>query len=296
MQIGATYSHRQANWLGLDPLKSLQQLCHWPFKMIRLGVYWDEIEATPQVYDFAQLQKELEICEKAHKKVVLSLGVKAPRWPEFYFPAHVQPDLDSLETTNALMRFLEETMSVVQPSSIITHWQIENEPLDPSGPNQQVIPWELLQQGVGLVRSWSNLPIILNLWGNDLSSRGNLDKANALADVVGLDLYPKQFLKRILGKNFYRGPLDSQKRLQELIAHNEKPVWIMELQAEPWEKDDQGYRSTRPESFNLAQMQKNWKFAQSLPVEATFFWGAEYWLWQQSLGNFQYVNWIQSLA
>jgi len=292
---GTTYSHRQAKWLGLDPLTSLEQLCTWPLQKIRLAAYWDEIEISPGKYNFSLLKQQLEMCQRAGKQVVLSVGVKAPRWPEFYFPAHVQPDFNSAETTTSLLTFLSATIQALQTFSCITHWQIENEPLDPSGPTNQIIPGEFLEQEVELVRQHSNLPLIINLWGNDLSARGNLTQANEIADVVGLDLYPKQFLKQVLGKNLYRGPFDSPSKLQKIIAKNQKPIWIMELQAEPWEKDDQGYRSAQPGSFNLAQLQKNWELAQNLNVEATFFWGAEYWLWQQSQGNSQYVDWLHSL-
>jgi len=69
----------------------------------------------------------------------------------------------------------------------------------------------------------------------------------------------------------------------------------MELQAEPWERDDSTFRGKNPESFNRNKLQKNWDTVKSLPVEAIFFWGAEYWLWQQNLGNPEFVEWFKNL-
>lgn len=295
MILGATYSHHQATWLDLKPVESLKAICTWPIKMIRLGAYWDEIEKEPGEYDFSKLIQQLEICQQTDKKVVLSLGIKAPRWPEFYFPDHVEPDIN-LPTTQAKARqFIQVTIQTIRSFNNISHWQIENEPLDPSGPHQQTIPLSFLQSEVDLVRQLDSRPIIINLWGNDLSTRGNLDQAAALADIVGIDLYYKQFMMNVLGKNIYAGPRDSANHLSEILTNSSKPAWIMELQAEPWEKDGAGYKKSNPGSFNVSQLQKNWQAAQKLPVEAVFFWGVEYWLWQQQQGNNQFVNWTKQL-
>ena len=278
MLLGINFSHHQSNWLKLDPQKSLENICTWPIEVIRLGAYWNEIESQPSEFNFSVLKEQLEICRQAEKKVVLSLGSKAPRWPEFYFPDHVQPDYSLEITQKKLLIFIKKTIETVDPFKIVTHWQIENEPLDPSGPTQQVIPIELVKQEIKIAQQLSDLPIIINLWGNDLSSRGNIKQAAQLADIVGIDIYYKQFLSQILKKTIYSGPRDSQEKLQKIIFKCQKPVWIMELQAEPWEKNDQAYRSQNPGSFNLAKLQKNWELAKQLPVEAIFFWGAEYWL------------------
>lgn len=279
--IGWTYSHRQAEWLGISAETGLQDILEWQPTCVRLGVYWDESEPSPQHYDFSKIIELLEICEKKHQPVLLSVGMKAPRWPEFYFPQHIVPNPQNPQTQSALLEFLEKTLDTLQKYTCITHWQIENEPLDPSGPNDQVIPFAFLQTECELIRQKDSRPLVVNLWGNDVAARGHWPRAATLADIVGLDLYYKQHLTSLLGKNIYSGPRISHARLQKKIATSEKPVWITELQAEPWEKDEATYRSSAPTSMNLTLLKKNITTGLTLGAEMILLWGAEYWLWKQ---------------
>ena len=103
-----------------------------------------------------------------------------------------------------------------------------------------------------------------------------------MADIIGLDLYYKQFVTQIFGKNIYKGPSQSDSALRKLINSSTKPVWITELQAEPWEKDERGYLSKSPGSISPKQLQQNIERAKKLPVQEILLWGFEYWLWRKT--------------
>jgi hypothetical protein len=74
----------------------------------------------------------------------------------------------------------------------------------------------------------------------------------------------------------------------------QKPVWIAELQAEPWEESSDGYRSDKTQSMSPQQLVWNWQWGKSLPVSRVFLWGGEYWIWRAQQGDSRYVDLIRS--
>lgn len=285
-QFGATFSHPHLEYLKIPLEFALEESLKQNFSYLRLGAYWNRIEKNPNQYDFEELIYLLNFFEKNEQKIILTLGVKGPRWPEFYWPDFIeQKSTTSPETQEKILKFIKKVIEATKHFSCITHYQVENEPLDPSGPDNLSIAESFLKQEIELVRKLDKRPIVLTLWGNTLQSRGFFKKAEELADIIGLDLYYKQFITQVFGKNFYKGPNQSDSALEKLINSSTKPVWITELQAEPWEKDEAGYLSKNPESMNSKQLQKNIERAQKLPVHEILLWGFEYWLWQKRQGD-----------
>ncbi|MBD3250234.1 MAG: hypothetical protein GF381_01520 [Candidatus Pacebacteria bacterium] len=294
---GITFSHPHLSRLGLDPDQALQTALEFNFSYIRLGSYWNELEPKPGQYNFDCLFNLLERCQAAAQPVVLTVGVKAPRWPEFYWPDRLSAKSTANQTTQQqILEFTKQVVSSCQRFSCITHWQVENEPLDPSGPNNLSIPLVFLKKQIELVRQIDTRPVVINLWGNDLLVRGLFNQVEPLADIIGLDLYPKQFLTQFFGKSFYRGPSQTAKQLKELLIKSSRPIWITELQAEPWEKDETAYLSANPGSISPELVKKNFKWATQLPVEEIFLWGFEYWLWQAEQGNKDYLRVVKKLV
>lgn len=295
MLIGTTFSHRQAAYLELNALDALNKTIDMGFDYIRLGSYWLEIEVEPGKYDLANLKQQLTLCEQKNQKVVLTVGAKAPRWPEFYIPSFYG-SLESYNTQQAVLEFVEFVVVELKEFSCITHWQVENEPLDPVWPEQLIVSDQLLYKEVALVRSLDDRPVVLNAWGNDLSSRGVVQGLADQADIIGVDLYYKQYFLSSFGSPYYRGPSDSDFALKNMFSKLEKPVWVIELQAEPWEKDEAAFKSEQPRSISVKKMEKNFARATALNVEAIFLWGCEYWLWRaQNLNDTSYLELVQSL-
>ncbi len=285
MLFGTTYSHRHAAYLKLNPTQAFESLLSVGFDRIRLGCYWDEIERAEGTYDFSQIQTYLDLCEKRNQKVVLTVGMKAPRWPEFFIPSWVQTTaMDSLSPY--IDKLIKATIASLKDYSCISHWQVENEPLDPSGPDKLTIPYWLLQKEVALVRSLDpKRPVVITMWGNDLTRRDVGTEAAELADVMGIDVYYKVFITKKFSHSFYLGPRDSEVHMQQYIHGHKKPLWITELQAEPWEVDHASYLAPEPQSINPVILQKNIDRAKSLQPEIIFLWGSEYWLWKCSQGD-----------
>lgn len=277
--LGTTFAPRQITYLGLDPHQAFQDLLKQQPEIIRLGVYWQEAEPTPNHYDFSQTEWYLKQCERTHQPVMLTIGVKAPRWPEYFWPDHIQvKDPQNSHTQQRLLRFVAQSTTHFQHFNCITHWQVENEPLDVSGPNKLSLPPQLLAQEVAIVRQLDpqHRRVILNLWANKIDFRQVVQLVN-VADILGLDIYPKQFIGRVGKKKLYRGP--DWQDLRQICQRY--PTWITELQAEPWEPDLTNYQSPHPASINGDLLKQNLEQAQTLGAQKILFWGWEYWWWRR---------------
>ena len=86
MKLGASFSHVHLRSLGLNPLRAIEGFKTLNLPWIRLGCYWNEIEKQKGKYDFGNIEPLIEFCEKNNINVVLTIGMKASRWPEYYLP------------------------------------------------------------------------------------------------------------------------------------------------------------------------------------------------------------------
>jgi hypothetical protein len=86
-EVGVTFSRRQAEYLGLPWQRTFHAVMDLSPTVVRLGAYWDEIERRRDVFDFSTLDWQLERLPAQHYRVVLTVGMKAPRWPEYYLPS-----------------------------------------------------------------------------------------------------------------------------------------------------------------------------------------------------------------
>lgn len=294
--LGATYSHRQIDRMKLSREETLRETVKQGFSVVRLMTYWDEIELERDRYDFSIIEQQLQVCETEQQAVVLTVGIKMPRWPEFHWPAYLsKQDLEGTEVADRLLSFVTEAVKRLQHFSCIKYWQVENEPLDPSGEDRQVVPLKLLQQEVAQVRSIDERPVILTAWGNRLRQRNHVPALADLADAVGIDLYPRVYVTDLLSKPIHIGPSDSFPRLKSYLANLEKPLWIMEVQAEPWEKDEGVYLSDSPASMNPDVLRQNMLQAQALQPAQLLLFGWEFILRKASGGDDRYMAVIKDL-
>ncbi|MEK7169179.1 MAG: beta-galactosidase [Patescibacteria group bacterium] len=307
MEIGVTFSHKHIKDLGLDLQKSLQGLKSLKIKWVRLCCYWDEIEAVEGTFNYSTINTIVNFCELNKISIILSIGMKSPRYPEYYIPNwlnnRIKLKRNSLITVkddyllNKTKYFIKKTIIKFKKYKSIKIWQVENEPLDPSGENWFSIDKDFLKEEISLIKGLDpTREIMVNLWGNLLSARKNYKQAIKLADIVGIDLYlrcPVVFLKFFFK---FMGPLDNDLKLNFIlnkIRKSGKKVFIAELQMEPWEPNEIITQKNNPRSFLPKHFVENIKYAKSLNPEITFLWGYEYWLWRKARGDKRY--WDEAL-
>lgn len=292
--LGASFSHRHLSSLGMNTHQALEAYKELGFTWIRLGCYWDEIETEPGIYDFDIIEDLLLFCDVYNIHVMLTVGMKAPRYPEYYIPKWLHHNPQEVSVQTACLSFIEKTVQALKHHTSIQVWQVENEPLDPSGPEQHIVSIELLRREIELVRATDpERKIAVNFWANDLSDRNLYGKVISYADIIGLDLYPRQPVK-IFG-NHYRfvGPRDSKRKISQIVSDiksKRKEVWISELQAEPWEPDEVVTLKHNPPSCLPEHLLSNITYAASLNPDTILLWGFEWWYKKKREGDARYWN------
>lgn len=328
-RLGISFRPLQAEALGLDPLPTLQQLLACPFALLRLAAYWDRVEPRPGTLDTDLLDRMLDAAAGAGKQVVLGLGpVKNFGYPEFFVPRHRLPEplpegtLVSERSHPDLLAATQEVLSRLvdryRTNPAIVAWQVEHEAVDPLGNEHS---WRLaesfVRREVAAVKAADpGRPVLLNgflptsqavrvFQGWRTRDQGDsLDVAQRVADVVGIDYYPRHAFAALGPLTAYldarRSPL-RPRRLSDLLrwaARNDRPIWLAEGQAEPWEAitvpPDPGGRAMA--SCGPADLIRVYddalRAARTAGVElgAYLFWGAEYWVRRDRGGDPSYLD------
>lgn len=311
---GTTFSQLQCHYLGLDYRQVFQRICSLGLSRIRLCSYWHELEPIKQGYDFTELDWLLDETHKRGIDVILTVGMKAPRWPEFHFPDWLQAQYDTQNTRQSIdanpaiaeytLKLIERLITHTRDASSVTYWQVENEPLlrleISAG---RFLSPDFLQQEVDLVRSLARphqkvlLTTAIHL-PEPLADEDDraFQTSLALADAIGINVYTKvpdgsdSYLEPIPG---YWQKLTTWR--QKLANHN-KEAWIAELQAEPWEPNQLvpikqvEYPSSSPEQVvSLAGTLTD------IGYPKLMLWGCEYWYWHQQQGRNHWWQAIQQL-
>ena len=315
--FGFTFSQRQAAYLDLAWRETYRAAIDLAPGTVRLGAYWDEIEPEPARFDFATLDWLLDQAAARDLRIMLTVGMKAPRWPEYYLPAWLDRRLpkgarvtDEPEVRVQTLDFIRQVTERYRGREVIAYWQVENEPLDPAGPFDWRIGPDFLAEEVALVRALDprRRPIIGNMFVETSPlallpawREAARERARALlerVDILGLDVYPS-IGARVLGRDVY---LDWSEwgwerqlvELHDLARQAGKPAWIIEAQAEPWEPgrvvylDAQPARSVRP-STAVRLVRR----LQTAGFENILLWGVEYWYMRRQ--RHRDPDWWQSL-
>ncbi len=301
MNVGFTFSERQAGYLDVSWRQAFQAAMDLSPNLVRLGAYWDTIETQPGIYDFSTLDWMLDNVPDG-SSVLLTVGMKAPRWPEFYLPAWLQAEIqarggsvvsDDATLRQATLRYIARVVQHEKGRDNIKYWQVENEPLDPSGAHHWTIDPGFLAQEVGLVRSIDpSRQIVVSMfvdtspleyfWPWSRKSQAEAQTLLRIGDVLGLDLYP---VRPIVTTHFQLSlswPLwiwePRVLALRRQAQRAGRQVWISEAQAEPWlpgllvDKNSAPPTNTSP-SLTASTVDR----LQADGFHTILLWGVEYW-------------------
>ena len=326
--LGLSFRSPQFAALGLDMRTTLPTLLTYPFQIIRLGAYWNRIEFTPGKFNTDELDWQIDVAERAGKHIILCVGpLKNFSYPEFFVPSrYLKPPFQE----NTLIKPLTNPSLFAAAITFITHlverykqrkgivaWQLEHEAVDPLGVEHS---WRLdatfVEKEVEAVRNVDpSRPILMNgflptslavrisQWWRTRDQGDSLAVAQRLADIVGIDYYPRHALMTLGNKTVYldgsKSPWHQQRRKQLFAwtrAHGQN-LMITEGQAEPWEAVTippnpfgQGMYSCLPEqvitNYNTCM---RWS-RQEAPLYAYLFWGAEYWMLRKQCADSSYIR------
>lgn len=325
VQVGISFSPLRAGYLGLDYQSAFRRLEALHFRVIRLSAYWDEIDQSG--YD--QLDWLMGEAQHAHQPVLLTVGMKALGWPEFFVPAAAMPssvgqgqDIASdPRLRDATLSFIEDTVLRYRDNPVLLGWQIENEPFNRAGPERLWIDASFLKDEVTSVRQLDNhhRPMIVNAFSHfnllfdQASARQGFDLRQVLGfeadsaerdslsvlnkgDILGLDVYTAIGYQFIGQDHLSRADGDWPDRLarvRDLAIRQGKQAWITEAQAEPWEASDSTF--AKPKSTSPQAIRSLFANLKDAGYGTVLFWGAEYWLWQQDHGDARWIDTVKAI-
>jgi hypothetical protein len=326
--LGISFRPLQAAAFGLDLRTTLQALLEYPFQLIRLGAYWNRIEPEPGAFRPDELDWQIEAAEGAGKKIILCIGpLKAFGYPEVFVPAHhlrhpfpeharIQPSAYPalLEAATDFIARLVERYG--QHESILA-WQLEHEAVDPLGVEHSWrLDVEFVQREVEALRKAdpvrplmmngflpTTLPGRLSQWWSTHDQGDSLALARRLADIIGIDYYPRNALLSLGTKTLYLDgsqSLTQRRRRKQLFAwaqaHGRK-IMISEGQAEPWETvttppspSQGGMYSCLPETIITNYNSCMDSHGTGAALYVYLFWGAEYWVLRMLNGDPTYLQ------
>lgn len=127
MVAGATFIPNYARYFDLEPKDTLAAIIDdLGVKDLRLVSYWSDIEKEPGVYNFDELDWQMQMAEEKGAKVSLALGLRQPRWPECHMPAWAQ-EMPGHSWYQPLEEFIAATVDRYKHSPALESYQLENE-------------------------------------------------------------------------------------------------------------------------------------------------------------------------
>lgn len=318
-ELGISFRPRQVEAFGLEARPALEALLEHPFQVIRLGAYWDRMEPAPGRFEPGELDWQVDLAGRAGRRIVLCVGaVKTFGYPECFVPAHrlrgplregalVDP-VGHRSLLGAAREFVVRVVERYRDRAAVVAWQVEHEAVDPLGMEHS---WRLsagfVAEELAAVRMAdpdrpvvmngflpTTLPVRLQQWWRTRDQGDSLAVALRLADVVGVDYYPRHALFRLGGLTAY---LDGAAHGWPRALAGGR-FMVTEGQAEPWEAattppDPPGraMASCLPEHVveNCARCLRSAREA-GVRLEAYLFWGAEYWLLRARSGDDRYLR------
>lgn len=282
-KLGVTFSPRYAEELGLDPDEVFDALVtDLKPGIVRLPVYWDEVEIEKGKYNFSKTESYLNRLEKNNIQAVLVVGFKQPRWPECFQPTWSKTEQEP-DFSDSILKLVKEEVTYFKKHQNIKYWQLENEPFLDFGicprPN-----YERVHEELELLKSIDSRPVLMTDSG-ELSTWLPVLKT---ADIFGTTLY-RTVWNPWFGIVEYPWPpafYTIKAQLTRFLTGSlHKPVIISELQAEPWpdEKKSLGQVPINEQLslFSTNKFLENVDYARQTKFDEIYLWGIEWWFFMK---------------
>lgn len=248
-------------------------------KRARIPVYWNDVEKTPGVWNFSEIDSVMAIAADHHVEVTLVVGMKVPRWPECFIPSFLQESSEDALNA-AVYRYVQAVTMHARQYSALVRWQVENEALFTYG-HCPAPSLERLQKEVDLVRALDTAhPVLLTVSGEQ---EPWLNMAN-MADVVGVSMYRFAY-NAVLGPVAFPYPplyYRVHAMITRLFADD---VIISELQMEPWFTGNPQDAWSVAIPFTEKDFVQHMEFVRQTGIREAFLWGAEWWYYQKIHGD-----------
>lgn len=282
LELGVSFIPAYAESLGVDPQETMDAMLGIGVKHFRLVSYWNQGEPTKGNYDFSQLDWQFEKAEKANAKIVLTLGLRQPRWPECHMPdwAAKQPPEQWSPQLNS---YIAAVVERYKDSPSLQSYQLEN---------------EYFLKGFGICTDHDRQRLIdeynlvkkLDPKHEIIVGRSN----NAQGFPIGQpqpDKFSISVYKRVWDGNFSHRYLEYPfpawfygyiAGVQKIFLG--KDMVMGELQAEAWPPDSKSVTVTsldeQNKSLNAKRLDDRFAYGKATGMREIYMWGAEYWYYR----------------
>ena len=282
LQLGVSFIPDYAASLGIDPEETMDALIDIGVRQFRLVSYWSDAERTKGSYDFSQLDWQFEKAEAVDAKIVLTLGLRQPRWPECHMPDWAAKESPE-QWRPQLNAYITAVVNRYKHSPSLQNYQLEN---------------EYFLKGFGICTDFSRQHLI-----DEYNLLKRLDPKhpitvgrsnNALGFPVGQpqpDKFSISIYKRVWDGNFSHRYLEYPfpawfygyiAGAQKIFLH--KDMAVGELQAEAWPPDSKSVTETslseQNKSLNAKRLKDRFGYGRATGMRQIDLWGAEYWYYR----------------
>jgi hypothetical protein len=281
LTLGVTFISSYARYFGLDPKETMQAMVdQLGVKNFRLVSYWDQIESTKGQYDFSDLDWQFRLAEKAHAQVILSIGLRQPRWPECHMPSWADNEPYSVWYPQ-LKTFMGAVVNRYKSSTALNSYQLENEYFLKVFGTCKNYDRQRLVDEYSFVKSVDNThPLIVSRSNNALG----LPIGNPVPDEYAVSVYKRVWDKTITHRYFeYPFPAWFYGFLAgggEILSG--RNIIIHELQAEPWPPGAIISESVAEQnkSMDATRLESRFKYGEATGIRTIYLWGAEWWYYR----------------
>lgn len=282
VHLGVTYIADYASSLGVDPKQTLTAILDdLGVNQLRLVSYWSDIESTQGIYDFSQLDWQIEQAKNHNAVVSLAIGLRQPRWPECHMPTWAESESPTVWQPQ-LEQFMTAVINRYKSYPNLISYQLENEYFNGFGTCTNFDRKRLARELALVKKLDSTHPVIISRSDN----YAGFSLRQPLPDLVGISIYRRVWDAQISHRyaeypfpSWYYGFLAGT---QELLTG--KDSVIHELQAEPWPANGKNITdislTEQNKSFDAKQLTERVKFAENSGVKSIDLWGAEYWYYR----------------
>lgn len=284
---GMSFSADYARELGL-PWRDVYDaiLTDLQVRHLRLMAHWTMVEPTRDEYQFRELDYQLSRAAEEGATVIMSVGMRVPRWPECHIPEWAD-GLSKAAREREILELITQVVNRYKDEEVITHWQVENEPYLEVFAREHCPPLDerFLDQEIALVRTLDpDRPILLTDSGNLGRWAGAYQRADVFGTSVYVHFWTPEFgqYRTILPPWFYR-----VKDNLMALRYGEKPTMLIELAAEPWLPAP---ITEVPVAQQLDRMNPDLfrgvvEYAAETRFAMQYLWGAEWWYWLREQGD-----------
>jgi hypothetical protein len=286
LEQGVSFIPDYASSLGVDPQATMDALISIGVKNFRLTSYWSDIEQQQGHYDFSQLDWEFQKAEAAHAKIILTVGLRQPRWPECHAPTWVNLNQPESQWQPQLENYMQAVVNRYKDSPALESYQLENEYLLKGFGTCTNFDRQRLISEYNLVKQTDpRHPIIVGRSNNALGIPIGQPQPDEFSISVYKRVWDAAWTHRYIEypwPAWYYGFLAG---LQKIVLH--KNMMIGELQAEAWPPHGQTIQQTslaeQNKSIDAKRLQDVFKFGRATGMKQMNLWGAEYWYYRMTV-------------